>query len=250
MADPLRRRRRAEEVKARAGQTDADYQSCRIFGCGRSTRAASGGGLNRLYCRNHEDHFQRHGSYTKGTYTKAQLAPARKVVRQWLEQNRDLPLVKAAIEGARALLDTAGLAEPAFRLRGRSPQERARIAWARLRAAGVAPVKLVEAWLTVELTIAKDPQPDRHEEFKRVQAAKLVHRLASGTHKKWEHVAPDGFKVVTEMHRYPASRGRVLRHMGADLQQLADVLSAHHLADIGVNKTRLGGPASEDGERT
>ena len=71
--------------------------------------------------------------------------------------------------------------------------------------------------------------------FKWVQAAKLVHRMASGTHKRWEREQADpswsGLRtmtVVEEKHWYPRSRGRVLRHIGEDLARAVELLVKHH----------------------
>jgi hypothetical protein len=108
-------------------------------------------------------------------------------------------------------------------LRGRTPETRARAHWARLRKAKVDPLEVVAAWLAVEMAIANDPQPVNTREFKRVQAAKLVHRMASGTHKRWDTV---------ELHVYPRSRGRVLRHIGASLEEAFELLVAHRLDAI------------------
>lgn len=75
---------------------------------------------------------------------------------------------------------------------------------------------VVAAWLTVEAIIRDDPQAESKREFKQVQAAKLVDRLASGTHKRWSA----GAGGATEMHVYPASRGPVLSLVGTDLEGL------------------------------
>jgi hypothetical protein len=92
------------------------------------------------------------------------------------------------------------------------------------------------AWLAVEVVIADDPQGDRHREFKQVQAAKVAHRMASGTHKRWQREVPAspqtgrlGKTAVEEMHVYPRSRGRVLWHIGRDLEKAAELLAAHRL---------------------
>ena len=76
------------------------------------------------------------------------------------------------------------------------------------------PLRVLEAWLSVVAAIAADPQPDNDPEFRRVQVAKLVHRLASGTHKSWPQ--PNG--RVDVLHAYPRSRGRVLRHLGEGIE--------------------------------
>ncbi|MNN29542.1 hypothetical protein D3C81_1431510 [compost metagenome] len=54
-----------------------------------------------------------------------------------------------------------------------------------------------------------------------MQAGKLLHRMAGGAHKSWGGY--DGAPKV-ELHKYPASRGRVLRHLGRHLEQAASSL--------------------------
>ncbi len=228
------RRQRIANVSRRAASTDASCATCAVFGCGRETRAASGRGLNRLYCRRHEDHFQRHGSHYKRSYSAAELRPYRIAAERWLKANGHDAFAKSALQAVENLL-WSSRAEEAFRLRGLSPAERARIAWGRLRRANVPAIKPVAAWLSVEMRLADDPQPDRHAEFKRVQAAKLVHRMASGTHKRWERERPNGQVQVTEMHKYPANRGRVLRHIGEMLERAVEVLAAERLPAIRAN---------------
>lgn len=146
----------------------------------------------------------------------------------WLETNAEDRWAHNAMERVKTLYNTAGPHIEAFRLRGMSPEERSKAAWARLRKAKVDPCRVVAAWLAIEMTIADDPQADRKAEFKRVQGAKLVHRLASGTHKRWENT-PGGPK---EMHVYPRSRGRVLRHIGRALEEACGLLIEHRLQTI------------------
>ncbi|MCP2679804.1 hypothetical protein NHF45_09715 [Maricaulaceae bacterium NA33B04] len=162
--------------------------------------------------------------------------PHRKTVRRWLKRHQDDPWVHNALVRIRSLYDSAGRFEEAFRLRGMPAKERARKAWARLRQGGVALEKLLEAWLVIELAIAFDPQPELKPEFKRVQAAKLVHRLASGSHKRWETPSLLGSGAIrTEMHVYPHSRGRVLRHIGADLEEACGLVVMEHLPALKVD---------------
>ena len=135
--------------------------------------------------------------------------------------------------GVKALYRRAGPHIEAFRLRGLSPRQRAWAAWARLRKAEVDPLEPVAAWLALEMAISNDPQPVGPIEFKRVQAAKLVHRMASGTHKKWDQpIWSDGRTQRVELHVYPRSRGRVLRHIGEDLEGAVELLADHQLRDI------------------
>jgi hypothetical protein len=72
------------------------------------------------------------------------------------------------------------------------------------------------------MIISNDPQAERKAEFKQVQAAKLVHRMASGTHRRWGE-GP----TATELHVYPRPRGRVLRYMGEALENATELLVQH-----------------------
>jgi len=191
------------------------FSRCRVVGCSRPARAGTQDGLDTRFCRSHADHHARHGSPYKRSYTAKELAPHRKAAKAWLEANKHDKWVRNAIDRVNTLYATAGPHVEAFRLRGLSPEERARAAWARLRKAKIDPAAVIAAWLAVELVIAADPQPEAKAEFRQVQAAKLVHKMASGTHKRWEA----GAGGVQELHVYPRSRGRVLRHLGEALDQ-------------------------------
>lgn len=235
------RQRRREEVGHRAATPDHMYGFCRVIGCNRPARAGTSDGLDMRFCRSHADHLQRHGSPYKGSYPAKILNPYRKAALQWLAENAEDKWVKDAIRRVEGLYQRAGPHVEAFRLRGLPPRERAKAHWARLRKAGVDPRNVVAAWLAVEMAIRDDPQPVQTTEYKRVQAAKVVHRMASGTHKRWEREVPEpawsGQQpkiVVEEMHVYPRSRGRVLRHIGEDLEQAVELLVDHHRDDVGA----------------
>lgn len=198
------------------------FSRCRVVGCSRPARAGTEDGLDTRFCRSHADHYARHGSPYKRSYTGKEIAPYRKAALAWLEEHRDDERVQNAIGRVRTLYDMAGPHVEAFRLRGLSPEARAKAAWARLRKAKVEPSRVVAAWLAVEMILRDDPQAEQKVEFKRVQAAKLVHRMASGTHKRWTEGAG-----VTELHVYPRSRGRVLRHIGEDLERASELVFQH-----------------------
>ncbi len=91
------------------------------------------------------------------------------------------------------------------------------------------PRAVIAAWLSVVATIAADPSADTRNEFRHVQAAKVLHRMASGTHRRWERERPDGRVEVTEFHKYPASRGRVLRHIGEQLERVAELVTVRFM---------------------
>jgi hypothetical protein len=223
--DPEKHRRRKQEVARRAAVEDSMYSYCRIIGCHKPTTAASKSGLNRLYCRGHEDHFERHGSHLHASYTAAELAPHRKVARVWLREHKSDREVTLAVRAVERLYRNAGPVIEAFRLRGLSPKDRANAVWARLRDNEVDPLCVLEVWLAVEGTINSDKAPDRHAAFKQVQAAKVLHRMAGGSHRRWERTTASGRRVVEEMHTYPASRGRVLRHIGEQIEKATELVS-------------------------
>lgn len=214
MTSLTRRRERKAEVTARAGEPSSMFSRCRVIGCSKPARAGTEDGLDTRFCRSHADHYARHGSPYKCSYAAKEIAPYRKAALAWLVANHEDQWVRNAVDRVATLYRVAGPHVEAFRLRGMSPEERANVAWARLRKAAVDPRRVVAAWLAVEMIVRDDPQPETKVEFKRVQAAKLVHKMASGTHKRWGVGSS-----ATEMHVYPRSRGRVLRHIGQAMQE-------------------------------
>lgn len=202
------------------------FTMCRVIGCGRPARAGTQEGLDTRWCRSHADHYSRHGSPYKGSYEARQISHYRKRALDWLDAHKDSATVRNAIDRVTTLYAAAGPHVEAFRLRGLSPDARAKAAWARLRKAKVDPLRVIAAWLAIEMAIGDDPQPETKLEFKQVQAAKLVHKMASGTHKSWGE-GP----AAKSLHVYPRSRGRVLRYIGADLQQASELAWDQFKAD-------------------
>lgn len=207
------------------------YSYCRVIGCPHPARAGSQNGLDTRFCRKHADHYGRHGSPYKKSYTAAELKPHREAVRRWLKDNRSDRWVVNAIERVQGLYDRAGPKVEAYRLAGLDARERANAAWARLREGEIPPERVLATWLVVRRAIEADPEPDEKPEFRRVQAAKLVHRLASGSHRRWEREVsvPVGRysvrrKDTTEMHKYPHSRGKILRVLGADIEDACSLV--------------------------
>ncbi|GAB2623730.1 hypothetical protein GCM10027191_20060 [Novilysobacter erysipheiresistens] len=182
--------------------------------------------MNRSYCRAHVEHLSRHGSYSKSSYKAAELTPHRARALAWLRSKSAEPAVREAVDRVRTLYWRGGATEEAFRLAGKSPERRALICWARLRAQHIDPLHPLAAWLGVSLCHRADLQPERKIEYRWVQAAKVVFRMSGGSHKRWEHTDANGRTRVTEMHRYPASRGRVLLHLGEQLALATKPLEA------------------------
>jgi hypothetical protein len=219
--------KRREDIRSRVAMPDHAFPMCVVLGCNRPTAAKERRGLNRSYCRAHVEHFGRHGSYSKPSYSARDLAPHRGRALAWLQASGDRPDVQAAVDSVRTLYWRGGQPEEAFRLAGKSPEQRALICWARLRTRKVDPLQVLAAWLGVAMCHRADPQPERKMEYRWVQAAKLLNRMSGGTHKRWEHTDSQGRTSATELHRYPVSRGRVLRHLGEHLADAAKPLERH-----------------------
>ena len=235
--DPESWRRRKQAVARRAAAVDPSRHHCGAEGCRNLTRAAAGKGLNGSYCKAHEEHHQRHGSPHYGSYSANRLNPHRRAAFDWLTANAKDPWVKRAIGAVMVLYHNAGPAVPASSLRGLNPEERSRVAWARLRKAEIDPRLPLAAWIAIEMISRDDPQAVTTTEYKRVQAAKVIHRIVSGTHKRWEVPRSDGGVTVTELHKFPASRGRVLRHIGMQIGRVAEMVVDRHLPAIAQFKT-------------
>src|SRR6185437_11662257 len=219
MASPATRQRRAGDLRARIAQREGAFARCQVYPCENRPTASSGEGLNRLYCRKHIEHYRRHGSYVKKSYGSGELRPYRAAALQWFREHATDPAVSTALGRIREHLSASGRPVEAFRLAGLSPAQRARNVWATLAKRRIKPAEIAAAFLVVRMRLRDDPQPDRHAEYRNVQAAKLLHRMAGGTHKRWERERDDGSVEVTELHRHPVSRGLVLRVLG---QSLAD----------------------------
>lgn len=225
MTDPIRRQRRLQNLRQRIAAPQDAYERCRIYPCTNRTTADRGEGLNGLYCRKHIEFYRRHGSYVKRSYGAGELRPYRQRAMKWLqEQSNDLGIRRAS-EGVRRLYRAGGTPVEAFRLAGVSPENRAKATWAQLRKRGVDPLQVLAAWLAVDMRLLDDLQPDRHQEYRHVQVAKLIHRMAGGTHKRWEREQANGRVEVTELHKHPISRGRVLRIIGSQLAAACDGLN-------------------------
>lgn len=123
-------------------------------------------------------------------------------------------------------------AEPATSLRGRPPRERARIALARLREAGIGGERLLAVVLAIAAIHEEDPISPHKREFRQVQVAKACHRLASGFHHKYEWPMNDGTTGIYLVSQYARSTGRVLRHLGKAIEDAGLHTVTHHLAEV------------------
>lgn len=199
---------------------------CHVPGCRRLTQRSAANGLSELYCKVHVEFHRRHGSHWRRTYFAAELAPYQTAARHWLKSHRQQSQVAGVTASLDQLLAGAGRAESAYDLRGMSPSEKARIAIARVRNAGASGARLLEIALSVAAKIDQDGPHDH--EFREVQIAKVVHRLASGTHR-----STSGFPMPS---KYAPSAGRVLRILGHRIWDIAALVASPEVTEeVGRN---------------
>lgn len=239
------------EVKLKAHDKIAAGREakCVIPGCGRPTMRAAGKGLAEGHCRYHVQFKARHGSHWYPTYKAAELKPYLLVSAEWIEEHLADPFVSYPLIGLRGLMDGAGRVEPAMDIKRRPAAFRARVAFARLREAGVKPERLMAIYMAVAALIEDDRGSHRVTEFRLVQTAKAVHRLASGTHPNWEWPMRDGTVRPLNFHAYPKSSGIVLRVIGREIDEIVgevteralEAVRAARLAKFGPHPSHLPG---------
>lgn len=79
-----------------------------------------------------------------------------------------------------------------------------------------------------------------------------AHRLASGTHQRWDIPRDDGSTRTAAFHAYPKSSGRVPRVIGAAIEELCSAVTERDLQALRVLKReRFGKHPSQlpDGSR-
>ncbi|MBY0380954.1 MAG: hypothetical protein K2W78_03410 [Xanthobacteraceae bacterium] len=170
---------------------------------------------------------------------KPYLAAATSYVRLRAISDR---FIKQALTDLALLLEEAGPTEIATRLKGMSATRRARIALARLRVAGIKPERFVAIVLAVTALIEEDPGSHRTKEFRTVQIAKALHRLASGYHRVWELEDANGrSRKVAELHAFPRSSGPVLRLIGKAVEKPCEWVLEKHLSAVLALKVKRHG---------
>lgn len=164
---------------------------------------------------------------------------------QVIKVHRNELFMKLALSGIEELMQSAGKATIAPRLKGLPPSERAQVALARLREVGIKPERLLAIALAVHALIEDAPeQVHRIKDWRIVAIAKAAHRLASGHHVVYRMEDEETGKVYrSEFHAYPRSSGRVLRHLGKLLEKEAEHVIEKHLAAIVALKRGTWGPA-------
>jgi hypothetical protein len=207
-------------------------ETCSIPGCGRRTMLATGDGLAAFHCKRHVEHRARHGSHWHRSYRadelKPYLAAATSYIRPRVETD---PQITNAVARLTALLEQSPY-EIATRLRGLPAKTRASIAFGRLRQRGIKPERLLAIHLAVTALVEEDPGSHRTKEFRLVQTAKALHRLASGHHRVWPQQDQKGRTFRIELHAYARSTGRVLRFIGQAVEERCEWATERHFAGM------------------
>jgi hypothetical protein len=193
---------------------------------------AAGNGLAAQHCKRHVEHKARHGSHWHRSYRaeelKGYLAAAKSYINPRLQTD---PHIKDAVARLTALLEQSPY-EIATRLRGLPAKTRSVIAFGRLRKRGIQPERLLSIHLGITALIEEDPGSHRVREFRLVQTAKAVHRLASGYHRVWPQQDQKGRTFRIELHAYARSTGRVLRFIGQAIEERCEWATEKHLAGV------------------
>lgn len=214
--------------------------ACSIPGCGRTLQQS--GFSSSSVCRYHVQFKSRHGSHWHATYRAADLLPYLKAAAQWVKANRSDAHVTMAVLWLKGLLEGAGRVELANRIKGKSAAQRSKFAFARLREAGIKPDRILSIYLAVCALIEDDRGSHRVEEFRIVQVAKAVHRLASGSHQHWQVPLANGTTAPLAMHTYPKSSGIVLRVIGRQIEECCRVVAERALDEVRALKRATYGP--------
>lgn len=213
---------------------------CPIPGCMRKIAEGAPNTAGAHHCRYHIQHKARHGSHWHSTYRAADLKAYLTAAASYIAEHRMKDAVFGAIRAVDELLVTSGRVEPVMNLRRVPASRRARIAFARLRQAGVTPERLAAIHLALSALIADDRGSHRNREFRIVQVAKAVHRLASGTHRRWDALDMRGPPI--ELHVYPRSSGLVLRKIGEAIEKACCSMPESAVLEVITSKVERFGP--------
>jgi hypothetical protein len=125
-------------------------------------------------------------------------------------------------------MSAAGAVVPPRNLRGLSAEDKAKSIWARLRDRKVDAIVVLGAIAGVALCHDADPQKGKVE-YRRVQIAKVLNRIAGGEVKRWPtHYTAPGLSKEKVLRWFPASEGLVLRVLGKRAEDIAEFLLADH----------------------
>ena len=132
--------RGAAAIASRMAKLNDPAGHCTVFQCTRPSMVAAKVGLAAGLCKFHTQYRQWHGCAWAPSLGAKDLRPYTVKQRSGSSSRRD-SLVAYPFLGLRGLLDGAGAVVPPIGLRHRTATQKARVALARLRDAGVTPEK-------------------------------------------------------------------------------------------------------------
>lgn len=199
--------------------------NCSVPGCGAPVAELKGQALGRL-CRPHLERLRRHGCAWLGTYKAVELNAYRRAVWDWLSDNEPalgVRLVTGHIGG----LIARGSSQQMRQVIRQKAEVKAAAIWGRFSEFDTDPKIIAAAILAVWLRVADDHSVGRApsgEEYRDVQTAKLLIRLAGGSVRRWPPRREGGKPIV--LKSFVGSEGRVLRILGRSAAEAAQSLSA------------------------
>lgn len=198
----------------RSKTVEPETGRCAVFGCPQPAQRAAANGLSHTYCKRHVEHIRRHGHSHMKTPKKAALEPYRKAARNWLARHRGELAVGRVLTALDGMLQNAGRPINAYRLRGETPEARARNVLARNREAGKTGEDLLTIVLALRAYIAEHG-PRGATDYRHTQIAKLMHRISSGSNR-----TPSGFPIP---QKNPRPEGRFMVYLGRRVDDIASI---------------------------
>lgn len=254
-------RRKAENAKLRQrviAPAEHGPRSCFVVDCRKPSGDSTPGLLGR-FCKKHGNDYRRHGSPLRPSYAASETNPNRRAALSWLKANQADHFVQLAIGNVLLRYQSAGPEIEPRSLKGTTPKQKADAVWARLRLNGADPLYVLAAIAGVTMTFDADPQQPSGawgKEYRQVQIAKVLMRLAGGEVKRWARkpVVVDAITGRTErpppqeLKVFPASTGRVLRVVGKEADDVGEFITWLHLAAIKEHAATL--PLTEASMKT
>lgn len=156
------------------------------------------------------------------------------MVWNWIEAHSEESAVKLSLATVRGLF-ARGVPQETRQLTRQSASAKASAVWARFGEVEADPRIIAAAALAVVLRVASDHASGKApggEEFRDVQIAKLILRLAGGSVKRWPSRLPNGEPTV--LRWFISSEGRVLRVLGRQAAEAIAPILDRHAEELGA----------------
>jgi hypothetical protein len=184
------------------------------------------------FCRAHLERYRRHGCAWLGSYTAADLNTYRRATWNWLSENESSLGVRLATGCINGLV-ARGVWKPVRQVARQSVAVKVSVIWGRFGEFDTDPKILIAGILAVWLRVADDYIKGcvpSGVEYRDVQTAKLLIRLAGGSVRRWPSRQDGGEPIV--LKSFVSSEGRVLRVLGRSASEVAQALSASEWEDV------------------